>query len=284
LLSPTILLFTVFIVLPGFYMLYLSLQNLNYAKPYRNGFVGLQNYVEMLHDAAFWNGLNVSAKWVVAEILLQLVCGMALALLLNQKIKGRGFFRAISFAPWAVSGTLTTMLWTLIYSQHIGVLNMILKALGLIGSEGIAWLGNEKTVFGAVVIAELWRGIPFFAINFLAGLQSIPQNIYEAGAMDGCGRFQSFWKLTLPFLKETIVMTILLRTIWTFNSFDMLYTMTGGGPFRLTTTLPIYTYQVTFASGEFGYGSALAVTSTLILLVFAAVFMKAMRYGGNVDE
>jgi len=202
---------------------------------------------------------------------------------LNQKFKGRGIARAISLVPWAVSGVLVTMLWTLMYDQSSGLINDLLMKTGII-SEKVAWLANPKTFFSAVVVAELWRGVPFFAINILAALQSIPEDIYEASAIDGCGKVKTFIYITLPFLKESIIFATLLRGIWEFNSIDMIFTLTNGGPMNQTTTLPIYMMKTAIIKGNYGYGSAIGVVTFLFLLVFAVLYIKLSHFGGEKNE
>src|SRR5690606_8187664 len=177
--------------------------------------------------------------WVVTEVGLQLVFGLILALLLNQTFKFRGMIRAVAFIPWAISGVQASVIWSLMYNEHMGVLNDILMRLGIVDSPQ-AFLASTSTAFGAVVIAELWRGIPFFAITLLAGLQSIPQELYEAARVDGASRWKSFLFVTLPQLKNTIILTTLLRVVWEFNNVDLIFNLTGGGPAHSTTTLTMY--------------------------------------------
>jgi len=247
-----------------------------------NGFVGWENYVALLHDSVFREALWNSLRWVFVEVGLQLVFGVGLALLLKQKFRGCGLFRAILFLPWALSGVLVSMLWSMMYFEHVGVLNDLLSRLGVI-HKAIAWTGNMKTAFWAVVIAELWRGIPFFAIMVLASLQSIPNELYEACRVDGGGPWISFTKVTLPFIKETVVLTTLLRCVWEFNSVDLILNLTGGGPIHKTTTLSVYLANTARQDGDFGYGSAMAVVSFVILLVFAFVYLRASKYGEEED-
>ena len=203
-----------------------------------------------------------------------------MALILNQKFKGRGIARAIALVPWAVSGVLVTMLWTLMYDQSSGLINDLLMKMGIISSK-VAWLSDSHTFFPAVVVAELWRGVPFFAINILAALQSIPSDVYESSAMDGCGPVKQFFYITLPFLKESIIFATLLRGIWEFNSIDMIFTLTNGGPMDQTTTLPIYMMKTAIIKGNYGYGSAIGVVTFIFLLIFAVVYIKMSHYGGE---
>jgi len=229
-------------------------------------------------DSLFYSSLGVSLKWVIIEVLFQLIFGLVIALLLNQKFKGRGFCRAAVLIPWAISGVLTSMMWSMMFNEHFGVFNALLRQIGLIHTN-IAWTANSKTVLGAICLAELWRGIPFFAIVILAGLQSIPTELYESCAVDGGGRWGSFCNITLPYLKETIILSTLLRAVWEFNSVDLIYTMTGGGPANATTTLSMYIAQKAISASNFGYGSALVVISFMLLLGFALTYLQMSKFG-----
>ena len=263
----------------------LSLQNYNYADYAYKGFAGLENFRKIFtEDTVIKESRVFSLKWVVSEVGLQLVFGMILALILNARFKGRGAVRALALIPWAVSGVLTTMLWMLILNQSIGLVNQLLIRFGSMPGQVPAWLANTGLIFPSIVVIELWRGIPFFAITLLAAMQGIPSDIYEACDIDGAGKTARFRYITLPYLKETIVLTTLLRAIWEFNSTDMIFTLTNGGPVNMTTTLPIYMLKTAVVSGNYGYGSALGVIAFVILLVFAVLYMKASRFGGEDNE
>lgn len=284
LIGPTVLMTVIVMFLPVLRVFYLSFQNYNYLKMYANGYAGIENYVKLFtKDDTFRDAIVVTIKWVFCEISLQLLIGLTVALALNQRFKGRSVVRAISFIPWAVSGVLTTMLWLLMYNEHIGIINRIFVALHLL-EEPRAWLGNTSTALGSVIVAELWRGTPFFAVTFLAALQSIPVELYESAKVDGCGAVLRFIKITLPFLKDSIVLTTLLRCIWEFNSIDLIYTMTNGGPMRLTTTLSVYMMQTAIVKSNYGYASAIGVVCFISLTIFALVYLKVSKYGkGDVE-
>ncbi len=170
------------------------------------------------------------------------------------------------------------VLWSILFNQHFGVLNDLLAKLGII-KEPIAWLANTKFVLGSVIVAELWRGIPFFAISLLAAMQGLPDDIYEAARVDGSTKLQTFRFITLPMLKNTIVLTTLLRTIWEFNSVDLIYSLTGGGPVGKTTTLSMLIANQAIKTSNYGYGSALSVVSFAILAVIAVIYMKLSGFG-----
>lgn len=286
--TPYILIFPAIVLIAGIMIyplgtvFYLAFQNYNPTMPFANGFCGLDNFKKIFTTNEFYEALLVSAKWVVAEVVLQLVLGMIVALLLNQKFRGRGFFRAIIFAPWAMSGVLTAVLFSLIFNQNFGVLNDILKKAGWI-SQNIAWLANTKVVLNSVIIAELWKGIPFFAISLLAAMQGFPQDIYEAARVDGCSRVKVFRYITLPLLKETIILTTLLRTIWEFNSVDLIYALTGGGPVGKTTTLSLLIANQALRTNNYGYGSAISVISFFLLAVVAVIYIGATGFGRESD-
>lgn len=278
LILPACLLMGLIMIYPLGKVFYLSFQHYNPTKPFTNGFAGLDNFITIFTKKEFYNALGVSAKFVACEVVLQLIFGMIVALILNQKFKGRGFFRALTFIPWALSGVLTAVLWSIMFNQHFGVLNDLLAKLGII-KEPIAWLANTKFVLGSVIVAELWRGIPFFAISLLAAMQGLPDDLYEAARVDGSTKFQTFRFITLPMLKNTIVLTTLLRTIWEFNSVDLIYSLTGGGPVGKTTTLSMLIANQAIKTSNYGYGSALSVVSFAILAVIAVIYMKLSGFG-----
>ncbi len=275
LISPTVALIAAFLVYPIASVAYYSLQHRNLTRPWADGFAGLGNFRQMLfEDEVFWHSLGFTAKWVVAEIGLQLILGLALALIVNESFIGRGLARSLVFSPWAVSGVLTTGIWILLYTPSTGVLRFL-------GQPEAAVLGNPDTVFPAVVVTELWRGVPFFAILLLAGLQGIPGELYEAAAVDGAGRVRRFLHVTLPHLRDAIVLATLLRGVWEFNNVDLLYTLTGGGPAQVTTTLPLYVAQRAVDSKDFGYGSALTMAGFVILLFCSILYLRLSRFGGE---
>ncbi|NGO69359.1 carbohydrate ABC transporter permease [Streptomyces boncukensis] len=280
LISPAVLLMLGFIAYPMLSVLYYSLQHYNVAKPWRNGFAGLDNFREILtEDDLFWHTLAFSAQWVVVEVGLQLVFGLALALIVNQTFVGRGIARALVFSPWAVSGVLTTTIWILLYNPATGI-SRYLADIG-IGEYGTSVLSDTGTVFWAAVLAELWRGVPFFAILILADLQSVPKDLYEAASVDGAGRVRRFLHITLPHLKNAIVLSTLLRAVWEFNNVDLLYTLTGGGPAGETTTLPLYVANTGIDGHDFGYASALTTVAFVILLFFSILYLRLSKFGGD---
>lgn len=284
LISPTLAIIVIFLFYPMINVFAYSFYRYNISKPYVNGYTGFDNFIEIFtKDKLFWGALGVSIKWVFWTVSVQLVVGLILALILNKEMKFRGLIRTILFSPWAVSGILTAMLWILIYNEHMGLINNAMIDSGL-WNVGIAWTANTKTVFGSIVTAETWRGLPFFIIILLAALQLIPTEIYESAKIDGASAPRIFWSITLPFLKSTIVFATLLRIIWEYNNIDIIYVITKGGPANKTLTLSMYTINQAIKSGEFGYGSALNVISFVIVLSFILLYLKLTKYGQEATK
>lgn len=275
---PSTLIIVAFLFYPIGTVFYYSFQNYDISAPFYNSFAGFDNFIKIFtEDEQFFPSLWTSVKWVVSQVGLQLIFGLIFALLLNQTFKLRGLVRAIAFIPWAISGVLASVMWALLYNEHMGVFNDLLMKLGII-DEPKAFLASTSSAFISVVIAELWRGIPFFAITLLASLQSIPGELYEAAAVDGANKLRQFFHITLPHLKNTIVLTTLLRTVWEFNNVDLIFNLTGGGPAQSTTTLTMYIANLAVYGSDFGYGSALTVISFGLLFIFAVLYLKLSRF------
>ncbi|MGW7070175.1 carbohydrate ABC transporter permease [Streptomyces sp. NPDC054855] len=280
LIAPAGLLMVGFIAYPVISVFYYSLRHHNPTKPWRDGFAGFDNFVTAFtEDPQFWQTLGFSLQWVVVEVVLQLLLGLGLALIVNQTFIGRAMARALVFSPWAVSGVLTSTIWLLIFNSQTGI-TRYLADMG-IGSYGTSWLSDTSTVFPAVVVAELWRGVPFFAILILADLQSVSKDLYEAAEVDGASRFRQFFHITLPHLKDAIILSTLLRAVWEFNNVDLLYTLTGGGPAGETTTLPLRIASIAVDSHDFGYASALTSIAFVILLFCSMVYLRLSKFGGQ---
>jgi len=276
---PSLIFIISFLYFPMLNVFKYSLYNYNTQKPFDIQFIGVDNFVKIFTgDTVFWNSLWISFQWVLSNVIIQAVLGLIVSSIFMQGFRGRGFLRTIAISPWAVSGVLTATMWSFIYNEHMGLLNDVLKNLGIISSNK-PWIGSLSLSLPSTVIAEVWRGLPFFLIIFMSAMQTVPIELYEAATVDGAGRFKKFTNITMPFIKETIVFACILRAIWTFNSVDLIYVLTNGGPVNRTTTLAMYVVRMAEKSGEFGYGSALAVIAFLILLIFAIVVLKLTNYG-----
>lgn len=282
--SPALVLMACVLFYPMYNVFYYSLWQYNNLKPYATTYVGLQNFVTIFTgDPVFYSSLLVSLIWVVVQVTCQLAIGLALSLILNARFHGRAAARSLAFLPWSISGVLTAVLWSLIYNEHMGVLNDLCLRLGIL-SQSVAWIGNPALSLPATIVADLWRASPFFAINLLAAMQSIPGELYESCSIDGGSRWVAFRNITLPYLKGVIVLTTLLTAVWEFKNVDLIYNLTGGGPGYRTTTLSMYVTRAAIRNHDFGYGSALGVIAFLILLVFALIYLRLTRFGKEEDD
>jgi multiple sugar transport system permease protein len=267
---------------PLVYVFRLSLQEHVLYRPYEHGFIGLKNFAELSRDPHFWQSLNASIIWVVGSIAPQFVFGLILALLLNQQFRGRGLYRAIVISPWAIGGVLTGIFWTWLFNAQVGPINDLLLKSGLI-AERIPWKITALTAFFTVLVANVWRGIPFFAIMMLAALQSIPGELYEAATVDGAGSWQRFRFVTLPLIKNQAILSTMLRSIWVFGNIDLIWTMTEGAPAGATRTLAVYVLHTAYKFSDFGYGAAIAVIIFLISLVFAITYLWMGRFTQELE-
>lgn len=199
--------------------------------------------------------------------------GLTLALALKKNFRGRGLYQSIVFLPWAFSAFVIGLMFRWSFNGEYGVVNDLLLKLHAI-TERIAWLGTPGISLLVVILGMIWMGVPFFAIMNLAALQSIPAEIYEACEIDGCGVIKKFFRITLPYIKPTIITTLLLRTIWIFNSFDLIVVITNGGPASTSQTLPSYMYTRAFSSYDFGLASALGILLLVALAVYSVAFLN----------
>ena len=274
--GPVFLLLVIMFGYPLIKSVVMAFQNykLGNANVYFNDFA---NFHKMFGDKDFPLLLKNSVVYVIVSVFGQFIGGLILALCLRDKFKGRGIYQSIVFLPWAFSAFVVGLVFRWSFNGEYGVVNDVLMKLGII-KKGIAWLGTPGLSLVVVILAMIWIGIPFFGIMILAALQSIPDEIYEAADMDGCGMFRKFFSLTLPYIKPTVIMTILLRTIWIFNSFDLVVIVTQGGPANYSQTLPSYMYTKAFSGYDFGLAGAFGVLLMVILGVYAVLFLKLSNY------
>jgi len=280
LLSPAVLATLVIVFYPMTQAIVTSLfQNILW-KPRDVRFIGLANYAAILQDPVFWSSLGRTAIWIGLTVPLQMLLGLVTALLLNREFRWRAVARGLILIPWALPSVVIGLMWAWIYNPQVGLLNDLLLRLGLL-QRAVPWLADPGTSLYAIIAALVWQGFPFFAIMILAGLQTIPASLFEAAAIDGAGAWQRFWHVTLPGLRGVLVTAVMLRIIWVANSIDVIYVMTGGGPGYATHTLPLYAFKRTYSSMDFGYGSALAVTFSALLL--GAIVLYLRRVGRDIE-
>jgi len=275
-LIPVILALGCTVLFPILKAMQMSLYNHVLIKPQEYGYVGLANYARLLHDEVFWLSLWNSFVWVFGSVTFQFLGGFAAALLLHQPFRARVVVRTLTLLPWIIPGVVVALIWEFIYQPNYGLLNDILSRAGLM-TERIAWLANPSLAMPAVILANIWRGVPFFAIMLLAGLQAIPGELYEAARMDGASVLQRFRFVTLPMLKPIIVVATATRVVWTFNYADLIFVMTSGGPANATQITSTYTLLQAYSNLDFGYAATLSVTLLLIMLAFTVLFLRLTR-------
>lgn len=277
-LLPMLAMIAIFMLYPIFHTFWLSMRDHVLTNAKGMGFNGGANFSKLFRDPIFMKAVGNSVFWTAANVVLQLGAGLLVALLLNQSFKGRGIFRALIFTPWAVGGILVALIWSFMFNESVGVIGDLLMKMGLVEGK-LSWFSSGKSAMWAMIIANTWRGVPFFAINILSALQTVPTEIYESARVDGASVFYQFRKITLPLIKDTLLLTTLLRTIWTLNIVDIIYGMTKGGPNFSTLTVPVYIMMTFNDSLDAGYASAMAVVVVIVLLIFSALYLKVGKYG-----
>jgi len=270
LLAPALILLALVYAYPIARSLWLSLFTQNLGTELQPIFTGLSNYGRMAVDGRFWQSIGNTVLFTVLSVLLELLLGLGIAVVLNRSFRGRGVVRTIALLPWALPTALIATTWTWIFNDQFGVWNDLLLRLGLI-ETGVNWLGDPNWALWTVIAADVWKTTPFIAILLLAGLQSVPADLYEAHAIDGASPWQSFTQITLPLLLPQILIASLFRFAQAFGIFDLIQVMTGGGPGGATETVSIYIYATIMRYLDFGYGAALVVITFLILSLTVAL-------------
>jgi multiple sugar transport system permease protein len=274
--APLIITAVVFILIPVIGTVITSLNRDVTFLPSK--FLGLENYQRMLGDPHFWQSVSFTLLFVMVSVSLELFFGMLFALVLNETMPARGLFRVAILIPWAIPIAISGRIWQIIYNYEYGLFNYLIQFFG-ISNQPVSWLGSSFGAFSSVVIADVWKTTPFMAIIILAGLSTIPRELYKQAMIDGTNFVQRFFNITLPLLRPVIVVALLFRTVDAIRIFDLVYVLTGGGPGGSTTSLSLYAYNY-YVSGDFGYGSAVSV----IVFVFAAVLAVAYIKFGKFKE
>lgn len=239
-------------------------------------FIGLKNFLTLLSDENFISSLQATLFLTFTTVAVECVVGLIMALVLNENFPGRGILRAILLIPWGIPAVIEGQTWRYLFNDSFGAVNDLLYRLGIISSYK-AWLAKPVTAIFALIVAETWATSIFVGLILLGGIQSIPEELYDAAKVDGAGRLRRFTSITLPLLKSAFVVALVFRTTQAFFMFDVVYVMTGGGPGGATRTLAVYAYDTYFYYLNFGYGATLAVVHFLLSLALAFFYLKIMR-------
>jgi len=239
-------------------------------------FLGFKNYLEILKRPdlliSFWRTI----VFTVISVALEMVVGIAVAVAFNEKFRGRGIARSIILIPWAIPPVVNGIIWNWLVHPKIGVVNYILTSLGVI-SRYKAWLADPRWALNIVIIADAWKWTPLVVLLILAGLQAIPDVLYDAAKVDGAGKVRTFFNVTLPLLRWPILITLILRTVEAIRIFDLIYIMTRGGPANRTKLTTFYVWEVAFKHHRMGFGSALAYLVTLLIILFVILYFRTIK-------
>jgi len=281
LLLPAFILILSVVAYPIGRAIWLSFHDFNPLKPFESKYVGFENFFKILKDKVFFIALRNSLIWVIGVVSFQFIGGLIGALILRQKFKGRSLIRGISLIPWVTPGILISIMWMWMLDGNYGIINDILLRLGLI-SRYIPWLAQKNTSLFSVMIADIWRGIPFFAIMLLAAMEAIPEQLYEAARIDGANSFRIFIHITWPLILPTVIITTMLRIIWTANHMDLILIMTDGGPGYSSLIIPLMAYHTAYKQLNFGYASALALLQGVFLIIIVSLYLRLLRKKGGM--
>ncbi|MDI9549353.1 MAG: sugar ABC transporter permease [Chloroflexota bacterium] len=272
LLLPALLVMALFTVYPMVRGVTMSFTNANIMRK-TNDFVGLENYARMLTDEVFWISLRQSVSLTVIVVLLQLVFGLILASAMTQKLPGMGVYKSIIMASWVIPVAATVTMFKFMAQPDIGLINILLRDLGVEGMNKY-WFGEPQVAFTFIILLHLWRNVPFYGVAFLAAMQAIPKDYYEAAQLDGANAMQRFFAITLPGIRSMIVVMVTIHVLWTFNNFDFVYLSTGGGPVNRTDVLPVYVYRKSWTSYTVGYAASMGVIMLILLMIYFVVYTR----------
>jgi len=261
------------LIYPLAYSFYLSFFNMTLYKQAEARFVGLQNYINIMGNKVFWYSTGRTVYFVLGTVVIEMILGLAIALVLNEKFRGRAIVRGLVLLPWALPGIVNGVMWKWIYNANYGALNALLSQLHIISSYKI-WLRDPFVALNLVMLANIWKETPVAIVIILAALQTIPSELYEASSIDGANALAKFRWITLPFITPVIATTFIIKAIWAVKEFDLIYMITRGGPQDGTTIINFFIYLQSFKFLNFSYGSAIAYVVTLIVIVLAVLFVR----------
>jgi multiple sugar transport system permease protein len=274
---PVVVLVLALVAYPFTYAVYLSMTRKFVGMP--PVFVGLENYIRLAGDGFFLRAIWNSFIFTFGSVIFKLGLGMVMAIVLTSNIRFRSFFTGVLLVPWVAPTVVSALNFLWIYDGSLGVLNYMLTKVFGITSQGIGWLSEPGWAMASVIFVNIWRGFPFFGISFLAGMKAIPAELYEAASVDGANAVQRFQHITLPALRNIMIIVVLLSTIWTFNDFGIVYILTKGGPGGATMVLPVFTYEMAFGAQRLGDAIAVALYMLPALAVVIVLLARYMRRG-----
>lgn len=280
LLLPSIILFLMISVYPLLNGIGMSFTNKSLMRPEETEIVFFDNYIRLFQDSEFLGSLAFTLTYTVLVVGISYVAGLALALILNRDIRGRAVFRTIFLLPWIIPSVVAMTNWSWLLNDQFGFINTFLEKMNLI-EKPILFLADYDLIRPVVILISVWKAMPFMMITMLAGLQSVPQDLYEAASIDGAGFFRSLKSITLPLIWPVSLISLVLNFIWTINNFENIWLLTGGGPNGFTFTLPILSYYTAFYRSNLSYASTIATTLIICMLFVGAVYTVIKRITGR---
>ncbi len=279
---PAMIIVGMLLIYPIFSSLYYSMTTKHLIKPAYD-FIGINNYKAVLSDPNFYKAFLTSIKWTILSLLGQILIGFTAALAINRIKHFKGIYRILLIIPWSFPSIVIALSWKWILNGVSGFLPNLLMNLGLV-SELPQFLSDSNLVLGTLLFINVWFGAPMIMVNVLSALQTIPQDEYEAAQIDGASKLQQFVNITLPHIKVVVGLLVVLRTIWVFNNFDLIYLITGGGPANATTTVPIYAYKMGWGTKLLGKSSAVTILLLLFLLIICAIYFYVIGKWEKEDK
>jgi multiple sugar transport system permease protein len=261
-------------IFPLVFSLILSLHKWSVTKPGPWKFVGLLNYFEIIKDGVFWRIIRNTFVFTISAVLLQFTIGIGLANMLNKELRGEGVFRSVLVMPMMIPPILVGLIWLFMYKKDFGIINNMLSLLSI---DPISWLSKPMNAMPAIIIADTWQWTPFMFLLFLAGIRSLPIEIYESARMDGASSWQLFRFITLPLLKPIILIAVIIRFMDAFRIFDKIFQLTGGGPGVATETISLYIYRNGLRYFNMGYATALSYLSLIFIVGFSIIYIKILQ-------
>lgn len=275
-----IVMLSIYPLLQGMWISFLNYDMTKANSPDFGAFAGLKNYFVIFANSKYRNAVVNSVVWTLVNIAAQLALAMGVALVLNEKLKGRAFFRTIALLPWAIPAAISALTFSALYDTKIGVFNAILIRLGIF-KEGYSFLGNVNTAMPAVIFANVWKSTPFLMIFILAALQGVSFDMYESAAIDGAGKLKRFLYVTLPNIKEPMAVAVILNVISIFNNFNAIWLLTKGGPLDSTEIMYTYAYRQAFVDHKFGYAAATSVVIFVVIAILTVIYVKMIGSDRN---
>jgi len=276
-LSPVMIIMFTLLAGPFFYSIYLSLHSFNLTMPSSMGiFIGLENFKTVIANSLFFKSLRVTLVYSLITVILELIIGLFIATILSKLVKVQAIVLGLIIIPWSIPGVVNGLMWRWIFNSYYGVLNGVFYSLGFIESY-IPLLSYPIIAMGAIINAQIWKQLPLVIYLLFAGLQSIPKDVFEAAVVDGASPFKIFFNITIPFLKPTILILLIIQTMESLRTFDTIWVMTGGGPGTATYVIAWLTYSKAFREFDFGQSSALSLIILFIILIFASTYIRLFR-------